>query len=165
MVRGQAPVDPKVQQLKDAWYKKAHELAELGAKLIEKNNLLVGLQDNMLSTTLEITADYSEQDRIAVGKAFPVMTKHFYDKLFQAIHDKVNVNDFLTQELIINKGDFFKNKEDCSGLLDSIKLILLHIIIEADLTKKLLEDYGNCLQKMAEIENDLVLLGQPRLYE
>jgi hypothetical protein len=94
----------------------------------------------------------------------PASTKILCDKLFQAIRDKVDVKGFFIQELYKNKGDYLKNKENCPGFLDGIKLILLQIAIEVDLTKKLLEDYEDCLQKMAEIEHELALLGQPWLY-
>ena len=158
MVYGQATIDPKVQQLKDAWYQKAQELSELGTKLIEKNKLLENLQNDMIEVA---------RNNIAIdgtGQVYPILIEKFNNKLFHAVRDNINVKGFLIQELINNRGEFFKDKR-CLGLLDKVKLICLQIIIEADLTKKILEDYEECLQKMAEIENELVLLGQPRLYE
>jgi hypothetical protein len=162
-LHGQEQIDQKIQQLKDAWYQKVHELAELGEKIVEKNKLLISLQNDIREVGVSVIESYSEKDRAAVGKAFPVLTKDFYNKLFHAIRDNVDVKGFLIRELLENKGDFFKNKEDLPGFLDSIKLDLIQIIIEGNALKKNLYDYENCLQKMAEIDHELKLLGQPTL--
>jgi hypothetical protein len=164
-MNAQVPVNQKIQQLKDAWYQKANELAKLGTKLIERNKVVLDLQDTARSLAKEIASNHSEEDLDVMVDALLASTKNLYDKLFQAVRDKVNVRGFFMKELYENKGDYLKNKAHARGLLDSIKLIMLQIIIEADLTQKLLEDYEDCLQKMAEIEHELVLLGQPRLYK
>lgn len=169
MARGQAPVDPKVQQLKDTWYQKAQELAELGAKIIEKNELLVHLQNDIRYLAQQAVGGFSEEDKNAFCKAFPLLIKDFYNKSFHAIRDDNNVKGFFMHELYTNKGELFKifeklSKDDWPGYFDGIKLDLVQIVIEADLADKLLEGYGARLQKMAEIEHELALLGEPRLY-
>jgi hypothetical protein len=162
-MHGQEQVDQKIQQLKDAWYQKIYELAELGEKIVEKNKLLIILQNDIEKSTLDVIENYDEKDRTTVIETFPVLTRFFYNKLFQAIRNNVDVKGFLIQEFLENKGDFFKNKKDLPGFLDSIKLDLVQIIIEGNVLKKFLYDYENCLQKIAEIDHELKLLGQPTL--
>lgn len=168
---GQAPVDQNVQQLKDSWYKKVNELAELGEKIDEKHKLIIILQKEIRLLITENIENYSEKNKSAFDKAYLLMVRNFYKKFFKAIRDDVNVKGFLMQELIDNKGDFFKNNNDgsianknyCTGILDSMKLNFIQIIVEGNVLKKLLDDYEECLQKMAEIDHELKLLGQPTL--
>ena len=35
---GQNPIDPKIQQFQEAWFKKTQELSELGAKILLKSS-------------------------------------------------------------------------------------------------------------------------------
>lgn len=165
IAEGQNSTAQKIQQLKDAWYQKAQELSVLGTRLIEKNKQLIALQNELKSTVIEIVSTHNTENINIVVEKLPIATKNFLDKLFQAIRHNVNVRGFLIEELLNHKGDYLNDKDNCPGLFDSIKLILLHIIIETDLTKKLLEDYEAALQEIAEIEHELVLLGQPRLYQ
>jgi hypothetical protein len=162
-VYGQVDIDPKIQQLKDAWYQKTQELSELGTKLIGRNKLIMTLQNDVKSLAREYTSNYNQQDRDATYETLQVSAKKLFDKLFQAIRDNAYIRGSFLQEILCNKGDYLKNKKDCPGFLDSIKLILLQIAIEVDLTKKLLEDYEDYLQEIAEIEHELALLGQPSL--
>jgi hypothetical protein len=162
---GQLPVEERVQQLKDAWYKQAQELTELGAKIIEKNDLIASMQDNIKSILALLAGNNSAELDQETCEIFKNETDKFFTKFFHAFRDDINLKGFLVQELMHKKGDFFKGKKAYSGALDRIKFNLIQIIVEANLIVKLLENYEECLQKLAEIESELVSLGQPRLYD
>jgi hypothetical protein len=168
---GQDSVEQKVQQLKDTWYEKINELSELGKKIDGKNEFIILIQKNIRTFIEENIKKYNEDERIEFYKTYKIMVKNFYKKFFQVIQNNTNAKEFLMQELLVNKDDFFANSRSdsktngscCSGAIDRIKLALMQIIIEGNILKKYIDDYKECLQKIAEIERDIKLLGQPPL--
>lgn len=165
-VYGQAAIDQKIQQLKDAWYQKAYELSELGTKIIGKNKLLEDLQNDIQKFWQEIASKYNEHDINNLKETYKTIMEKFCHKVSVAVREKINIKGLLLKELFDNKGDYLTDQEAASSLFfDKVKFYVLHIILCNSLLKKLVADYEECLQKMSEIENDLVSLGQPRLYE
>ena len=162
----QVPVDPKVQQLKDAWYQKAQELADLGERVIAQNKQLEGLRYDIQEFWREIFSEYSKQEIDNATKTCEAAMANFCHNLTIAVREKINVKGFLIKELFDNTGDCFTDKKQVSRLFfDRVKFCVLQMTIRTSLLKKLVEDYEECLQKMTEIENELVLLGQQRLFE
>ena len=45
-IGSQVSIEQKIRQLKDSWYQKLCKLEELGIKIIEKNKLIVKLENN-----------------------------------------------------------------------------------------------------------------------
>lgn len=168
---GQDSVEQKVQRLKDTWYQKINELAELGKKIAEKNEFIILIQKNIRTLIEENIENYNEDESNKFSKTYKVMVKNFYKRFFQAIRYNVNIKGLLIQELHENKDEFFvnyssnskTNEDSCCGAIDRIKLALMQIIIEGNILKKYIDDYEECLQKIADIEQDLKSLGQPSL--
>ena len=165
-VYGQANIDQKVQQLKDAWYQKAQELSELGTKIIEKNKLLEDLKGDIQEFWQKIASKYSQYDMNNLKETYKTIMESFCHNLSVTAHEKNNIQGFIIKELFAHKGDSLTDQEAVSYLsFDKVKFYVLHMTLYASLLKKLVADYEECLQKMLEIENELILLGQPKLYE
>ena len=161
-ITAQAPIEQRVQQLKDEWYKKVQVLAELGEKIIVKNDLIASLQEDIYLVLSEMGKKEVDDE---VREEYKRSADKFFHKFFKAICDDVNMKDFFTTELILKRDDFFQGKKNYGGVLDKIKLNLIQIIVEGNVIKKLLDDYETCIQEMAEIDHQLVLLGSPRLLQ
>lgn len=162
-------VEQRVQQLKQEWYKEADNLAKLGDMIAEKDKKInYLLADNQLVLSdfgsEQLNEEGTNKIKDEISASFEKKARAFYKRLFNAFRDKVNMKGFCIQELIYGQKEFLK-KDAKISFLDRIKLNLLRGIIEAQLTEKLINDYEVCLQKLAEIESELVALGQPRLYE
>ena len=165
-VYGQATIDQKVQQLKDAWYQKAQELFKLGTNIIENNKLLEDLQNDSQKFWQKIASKYDQQGINNLIETYKTVMGKFCHNLSAELREKNNINGLLLKELFENKGDYLTDQKAVSSLFfDKAKFHILHITLCISLLKKLVADYEECLQKMAEIENELVSLGQPRLYE
>jgi hypothetical protein len=159
---GQAPNEQRIQELKDAWLKKIQELETIGTKIIEKNKQVKDLQDDIGL----VLSNYGEHGIDETTKGlYEKATTNFYERFFRAIYDDVNVKDFLTQELINRKGDFFVDKPDIHSAIDKIKMDLIQIIVECNIMRNLIRDYENRLQEIADIDHELVKFGQPRLFQ
>ena len=95
----QVPVDPKVQQLKEAWYKKAQELADLGEQIIKYQNKMDKIQQKLNLLLTPLYSNLDEQKKVSIKKDLD----DFGNKIIFMLHGNLDINGFLIAELTGNE--------------------------------------------------------------
>jgi fructose-1,6-bisphosphatase len=122
----------RVKDLKDTQYRHELEISELGKMISERSDLI-----NLLTSMHHRDINDDNQEVIDA----------FSDKLLTAITQQKNINNLLVNELI-----------DEWGNCNTIKFVLIRIMFEKYILKRLVKQYEDCIQNCINIDEELATL-------
>jgi hypothetical protein len=148
-----SPINPKIQQLKEARLQKGFELSDLGTKIAKEQDLIetitydIGIYLSELTPSSKFTENEQEEFLMKLCESLSLVIHDFEHK----VNTQKNINGMLTKI-------FFDKKKSCPQDFDKVKFLLVRRLLENNLLRKLIEKYEECLQEFMEIDHELDLL-------
>jgi hypothetical protein len=156
----------RIQELKEAQFKKEIELSEIGKMITEKDELLASydeksqcLLSNLVDRKTALLEEkngnqLSREEKQHLAEALRNEVNEFLNALYKSYEEQKNAAEVITNEIF--------HKDNVKGFkeLESLKFFLIRCAFEQDLVIKLVYKYAACLQELIKINQELTALDK-----